>query len=371
MLLCLLLARRVRKQDNKVKFICTEEIGRGGQGVVHTLVHFSKIGIGEYVVKKIKFNTEANQENLHGKSFSKTRTSLKNLIFESEDFQYSKNSFTQEIEIMQHLSEFVYNGDSEVNLNSPIDIILDANEVRRFEQQKNKYVTALLYSHLILSGEGGFLIMPRYTDFYDEFQKVRNEMTSKSYYKLFLEIATAVEYVHSKNVVIKDLKLENMLLRKPLDARKKSVFEGNEPWGVILADFGLSCNIQDEKKSQTCREQGAGTWDFISIDQLYEPANTKLATDIYTLARVIIWTVHPNMVEIADDETIYENHRNLLKILENNKTDFDEKFEALLWKMMQILTDNRPTISRFIEVFTTLKNGIFKKNVCILAKKQK
>ena len=54
------------------------------------------------------------------------------------------------------------------------------------------------------------------------------------------QLFSAVAYCHSKNVVHRDLKVENLLVKDVTDNRRKI--------NVKLIDFGISCKMQPQEK---------------------------------------------------------------------------------------------------------------------------
>ena len=363
-------ARRLRKNKDFVTLTQEKKIGKGNFGTVYALTSSqSDLDISDFVVKVVKFSTEPDKEN-STKQIERTPEEEKiykeNLIFSYQSFKSSVSSFVQETKILIHLTDFEFKGtvNQVIDNTKPFSFTLEKSNIEQFKDVQQKPVTTLLYAYF--NTEKGFLVMPKYTDLFDEFEKVFGRISSAGYFNLFLEIAEAIKYVHSKNVVIKDLKLENMLLRKSLKLREKQVLEGKEPWGVVLSDFGLSCLIEDNYESQSCLEQRSGTPYYVSIDQLHDPARTTPKSDVFTLARVIVWAVDPRMIEIEDFSELLDNHEAVRTKLQNKATKFVPELENLLFKMLEVNPEHRITIDNFISDFKIIGQNsnkqILKKN---------
>ena len=207
--------------------------------------------------------------------------------------------------------------------------------------------------------------MPKYFDFQKEITITKNDEKEKrdkttikdnikpaGFYRLYLEIAQAVKYVHDKNVVLKDLKPDNILLNESLIDKEKLVFEGENDWGVVLADFGFSCLIKEgDEKSQECLEQRAGTLSYMPPEQLSIPARTTLKSDILALAKVIIWTSDISTIKAVYNNNIEINHNQLRTKLSESQTRFIPKVEEILLKMLSEEQNIRPSIDEFITKF--------------------
>ncbi len=83
------------------------------------------------------------------------------------------------------------------------------------------------------------------------------------------KIASGLHYLHSKKIIHRDLKAGNVL-----------VTELFEP---LIADFGLSCNLGDD------RAQGEGTLAY-SAPELFDGEDHSPASDIYAFA-MVVWFV--------------------------------------------------------------------------------
>jgi len=90
------------------------------------------------------------------------------------------------------------------------------------------------------------------------------------------QIATALEFAHQQEIIHLDVKPGNILLQKKSGA----------PFGYIpiLTDFGISRRFfEDGRQAQW---GVSGTFDYISPEQIYSPAQLDRKADIYSLGVV-------------------------------------------------------------------------------------
>src|SRR5512134_1744127 len=88
------------------------------------------------------------------------------------------------------------------------------------------------------------------------------------------QVAEALAYAHQQNMVHRDVKPDNILLRPSSSAGKYTAFR------ALLTDFGLARLI--EGSTQSMHHPPAGTYAYMSPEQLQgKPA--KQASDIYSL----------------------------------------------------------------------------------------
>jgi serine kinase len=92
----------------------------------------------------------------------------------------------------------------------------------------------------------------------------------------FLQMASAVQYLHSNNIAHRDLKCENILLTSEFD--------------VKLADFGLACSCVSRDSRRVLRETFCGSYAYAPPEILTRiPYDPKLA-DVWSLG-VILFTM--------------------------------------------------------------------------------
>ena len=153
-----------------------------------------------------------------------------------------------------------------------------------------------------------------------------------------------------------------MLIRQSLKDRTL-VLSGEEPWGIVLSDFGLSClNRWFDIRSNSCLQETEGTLDYLPVEQFY--GKTTIKSDIYALAKVILWTVNGYGKEIITLNDYFDNQKNARELLANNETIFSTSMQSLLLKMLSEKQNERSTIDDFISEMEQIgqqdKSKIFK-----------
>lgn len=98
-------------------------------------------------------------------------------------------------------------------------------------------------------------------------------------YQCAIEVCEALDYLHSRRWVHKDIKPENVFL--------------DENWHAVLGDFGLSDILPDNSTHQSTDSGGRGTYAFMAPELLQIPADGqrnayRSSCDIYSLG-IFLW----------------------------------------------------------------------------------
>jgi serine/threonine-protein kinase len=102
--------------------------------------------------------------------------------------------------------------------------------------------------------------------------QIRNEgMDLQRVASILSEVGAALEYVHQNNVVHRDVKPENIMLRRDSDS-------------VVLIDFGIAKVMDSVLALSTVEGGSAGTLVYMSPEQLR--GETSTASDVYSMAVV-------------------------------------------------------------------------------------
>jgi len=132
------------------------------------------------------------------------------------------------------------------------------NEIKILEKLKHKNIINL---EKYFKDELYIILILKYckTDFFYYLQKTKLDENQCKLY--FLQLSEAVNYCHSKNIIHRDIKLENMLL--------------DEQNNLILADFGFSINYNG----------------YMIIGEIGSPSYKSPEIDLYYNKKTDIWSM--------------------------------------------------------------------------------
>ena len=109
-----------------------------------------------------------------------------------------------------------------------------------------------------------------FKNFSDEYEN--GEATNNTYYlnifKALKDIASAIKYIHDKNILHLDIKPENMMITH-YDGYKCEDIKG------YLIDFGLSCLLDSEDNDLKCQKSYRGTPFFSAPEILFKATSEK------------------------------------------------------------------------------------------------
>ena len=196
------------------------------------------------------------------------------------------------------------------------------------------------------SGEAGsvlYLVMP-----YIEGQSLRERLELekrlplREALRLTLEVAEALSYAHSRNVVHRDVKPENILL-----------FQGH----AMVVDFGISKALSDtDTESVTLEGMFVGTPMYMAPEQMFGDQPVDERADIYSLASVLY--------ELLDGITpfhgpsataIFARKATMAAVAPKNPIDeLPPHVEQALLRALESERDRRfASVSEFAEALTT------------------
>lgn len=124
-------------------------------------------------------------------------------------------------------------------------------------------------------------------DLFDLASNHRNELTSLFVRRIFAEVVNAVMYLHSQNIVHRDIKLENVLLNIPVE-EMLTLDPVTYPYSLVtLTDLGLARRIDPAEPTLTTR---CGSEDYVPPELLMGQPYDGRQTDSWALG-VLLYAI--------------------------------------------------------------------------------
>jgi len=166
----------------------------------------------------------------------------------------------------------------------------------------------------------------------NEYIKRRKRLTEFEVMFFMLHLLEGVEFLHSSNVIHRDLKLGNLFLGQGL--------------GLKIGDFGLACKLSniDEKRTTIC-----GTPNYIApevIDSKKKHLGHSFEVDIWAMGVIMYATLFGKPpYEAKDVKSTYQ------RILKNeysfpNNVDVSDNAKHLIEGMLRTCPGERPSLSQ-------------------------
>ncbi|CDW78816.1 UNKNOWN [Stylonychia lemnae] len=156
----------------------------------------------------------------------------------------------------------------------------------------------------------------------------RRKLKEDSAKLIFRQIIEGLGYIHSKNILHRDIKLDNILL----DGKGK----------VKIADFGVSKLV---KPGETMREQ-CGTPAYIAPEIIRDKGYQGFKADIWS-AGVVLYAMLYGTVPFKANN-MQDLHKLILKAKYNLKDEISEEAKDLLRKMLELDVSQRLTIKQVL-----------------------
>ena len=142
----------------------------------------------------------------------------------------------------------------------------------------------------------------------------KRKINLKSVKQICKQILSALNYLHSKNVIHRDLKCDN-------------IFVDGTRGRVVIGDLGLSCDFAGQSRLSI-----VGTPHFMAPELYNEKYNTS----------VDIWSFALCLLELVTSEIPYKECKNTIAVYQ--KVMFDKKKPDILFKI------NNPYLKSFINI---------------------
>jgi serine/threonine protein kinase len=140
-----------------------------------------------------------------------------------------------------------------------------------------------LYSYMTENSPSSIIYSNRY-----------NGMTLKNIQLVVRQLAKTVKVLHDMNIIHKDIKCENILLRKSIISKKGP---DPDPFDIVLIDYGFAINM--EKTIDAMYHHTSGTIAYMSPEEIFGTGYNK-SVDIFNIGMVI--------VELSRGMYVFENN---------------------------------------------------------------
>jgi serine/threonine protein kinase len=208
------------------------------------------------------------------------------------------------------------------------------NIVCYYDSFRNKSLTQLYIVMEYIKG----------TDLTDTMILLKQKYSMEQVYLILLiiirDILSALEYIHSKNIVHGDIKPENIIIRE-----KENISELDYNSSVLI-DFGLSCQIRGEN---SC-DKVSGTPDYVDPN-LYQTHIMKPSNDIWSLGITIMISLGINVWKDFEFDT------SIQYVSEISNSNFTPSLKIsnpvlnlVTNSMVNRIPSERPTASELIEM---------------------
>jgi serine/threonine protein kinase len=223
-------------------------------------------------------------------------------------------------------------------------LLTDPDSVKRF-QREAKLITHFDHPNIVTLHEfgdidGNFYLAMRYMsggNLVRLFPQTRPFELDKSL-KILKQIASALDYAHERNVVHRDLKLENVLL--------------DDFGDCALGDFGIARVIDGTRYTQT--GQVTGTPHYMSPEQAQGRSDIDYRADLYSLA-VLVYRITTGVFPFTADDPLAVLNKHIGEIPPTPSVinpALPRELDYVLWKAMsKSPTDRFASAGDFVVAF--------------------
>ena len=198
----------------------------------------------------------------------------------------AQNKYTKEKVAMKEIKKSNKDLLSDGQIRDEIDILkkLDHPDIVRIIESFNTKESYFLVTEYC---EGGEL-----------FDQVRNQLSETQIAVIFRQLLSGLAYLHSHNIVHRDLKLENILIHET----EKSKTTGEDLFNIKIIDFGTARIFDKKKKPQSI----VGSSYYIAPEVLKQRYNKEC--DLWSVGVILyMFIVGHAPFDGCDDEEITDN----------------------------------------------------------------
>ena len=143
-----------------------------------------------------------------------------------------------------------------------------------------------------------YIVITEYCGGGELFDQVKNKLSETQIAVIFRQLLSGLAYLHSKNIVHRDLKLENILIQEI----EKSKTTGEDLFNIKIIDFGTARIFDKKKKPQSI----VGSSYYIAPEVLRQKYNREC--DLWSVGVILyMFIVGHAPFDGCDDEEITEN----------------------------------------------------------------
>ena len=190
-----------------------------------------------------------------------------------------------------------------MKISNPKDMT-SLNEINILSTLKHKHIVKLKDTYLYK--DRYYLILQKaYGGNLHNYLK-RNIISERYGKKILRQLSDAIEYIHNQFIIIKDIKLDNVLL---IDREYES--------DVMLCDFNLSVMLAQDYQF-TC-DRG-GTLDYVAPEVIVSQKSYSFKSDIWSLGVLLFYCLGRVLPFYDDDNSV------VLKNIAYGKYNFETKY---------------------------------------------
>ena len=235
----------------------------------------------------------------------------------------ARNKFTDEKVALKQIKKSSANLLSDGEIKDEIEILknLDHPDIVRIIESfntKNSYILITEYC------EGGEL-----------FDQVKNQLSETQIAVIFRQLLSGLAYLHSNNVVHRDLKLENILIHEI----EKSKTTGEDLFNIKIIDFGTARIFDKNRKPQSI----VGSSYYIAPEVLRQKYNKEC--DLWSVGVILyMFIVGHAPFDGCDDEEITNNiHRGVYRKNDRRWIKASKEVKDLIQKLLTYRPSQRLT----------------------------
>ena len=225
----------------------------------------------------------------------------------------AKNKYTNEKVAMKQIKKSSQNLLSDGEITDEIEILktLDHPDIVRIIES---YVTKNSYILITEYCEGGEL-----------FDQVKNQLSETQIAVIFKQILSGLAYLHSNNIVHRDLKLENILIHD-----KEKSDNGEDLFDIKIIDFGTARFFDKGRNPQSI----VGSSYYIAPEVLRQKYNKEC--DLWSVGVILYMFIvgHAPFDGCDDDEITLNIHRGVYKKNDRRWLKASKEVKDLIQKLL-------------------------------------